>query len=80
MGRRRSERLRGHSDAYPVRAVMATRTVSYATNERALRSSCLLGWGSVELLLVPLCVFRHLLLLVLFFVFLATFVSHGYSF
>src|SRR5580704_4977928 len=40
----------------------------------------LLGWGFVVLLLRLLFVFRHLLLLVLFLVFLATLVSHACSF
>src|ERR1700722_10516463 len=40
----------------------------------------LLGRGFVDLLLLLLFVFRHLLLLVLFLVFLATLVSHACSF
>jgi hypothetical protein len=51
-------------------------------HESALRGSCygLLGWGFVVLFLVLLFLFRQLLLLVLFLVFLATLVSHACSF
>jgi hypothetical protein len=51
-------------------------------HESALRGSChgLLGRGFVVLPLLLLFLFRQLLLLVLFLVFLAALVSHLYSF